>query len=100
MSDPGENQNCERKEQKEIERVRKLIAPVLDPVEHTRHRISFFQSARHDSTELLARREAVKKKMAPRSEILTSLRLTVLECMKSEAKDFYDKRSMIEDPSV
>src|SRR5262245_59003957 len=63
MSDPGKQQNRKREEQKEIERVRKPIAPALNPVEHSRHGTFAFRHVPHGSTEVLAPLEAVKNKM-------------------------------------
>src|SRR5262245_16110460 len=93
VSDPGKHQNGEGEEQKEIEGVRKPIAPALNPIEHASKETFSAWNFRHVSTQLLFRSEAVKKKVAQRMTVLLGVVL-------SAAKHLYDEQSMIEDPSV
>ena len=127
MSDPGKNQNREREEQKEIERVRKPITPALDPIEHPGNETFSAWNSRHVSTQLLFRSRSCQEKnggdilgLKSMPDIIQILRFaqndTTGDAILNEVKDLLQKtptdnnlsstsqpiheRNMIEDPSV
>jgi hypothetical protein len=51
MGDPGQQENSDREEEKKIERVRELVTPSFDPVEHAGQKTSSYLEFRHVSTK-------------------------------------------------
>jgi hypothetical protein len=72
MGDPGQKENSQREEKKQIERMGKFVAPALNPVEQPRPKTSFSLALRHVSTGILSQSGAVKKKIQQANLLATA----------------------------